>query len=308
MSARCRRVARARKAALGLKRLTPRPARVLVSPLRRARETAAILTRLAGWPGAAQCVQLRPGASPESLLALLARTRERRLAVVGHEPGLDVPTPRRACPAGKRRRRSSSRKMVSCCPAVLPGFGARRARPAHRAPAAENAARGARKRRSVGSGGGRGARWPPQQQVAPAHERDQAEEQQPRPRAEDVIRSISHERLGVDHAVEQRRSSDPWPMPPACRLPSACAVTGSFGVRCSTSWAWWSKAQLVPDGGGDGRRSVDPAVMRAKLNKPEAAGLALGRSPEERYGHQRNEKRRHACALNHGRQASVCRR
>ena len=45
-------VARARKAALGLKRLTSPPARVLVSPLRRARETAAILTRFAGWPEA----------------------------------------------------------------------------------------------------------------------------------------------------------------------------------------------------------------------------------------------------------------
>lgn len=81
-------VARARKAALGLKRLTPRPARVLVSPLRRARETAALLTRFAGWPEATPCVQLLPGASPEALLALLARTRERRLAVVGHQPGV----------------------------------------------------------------------------------------------------------------------------------------------------------------------------------------------------------------------------
>src|SRR6267143_5536220 len=58
-------VARARKAALGLKRLAPRPARVLVSPLRRARETAAILTRFAGWPEAAQCVQLLPGEASE---------------------------------------------------------------------------------------------------------------------------------------------------------------------------------------------------------------------------------------------------
>src|SRR3979490_613229 len=80
-------VARARKAALGLKRLTPPPARVLVSPLRRARETAAILTRFAGWPEATQCVQLRPGASPASLLALLARTRQGRVALPGPQPG-----------------------------------------------------------------------------------------------------------------------------------------------------------------------------------------------------------------------------
>src|SRR5205807_2027854 len=72
--------ARARKAALGLKRITPRPARVLVSPLRRARQTAAILTRFAGWPEARKCVQLLPGASPQGVLALLARTRGRRRA------------------------------------------------------------------------------------------------------------------------------------------------------------------------------------------------------------------------------------
>jgi len=79
---------RARTAALGLKRITPRPARVLVSPLRRAQQTAAILTRFAGWPKAAECVQLRPGAAPEGLLALLARSQDGRLAVVGHQPGL----------------------------------------------------------------------------------------------------------------------------------------------------------------------------------------------------------------------------
>jgi phosphohistidine phosphatase len=81
-------VARARKAALGLKRVTEHPARVLMSPLRRAQQTAAILTRFAGWPEAAPCVQLLPEAAPQALLALLGRTRERRIAVVGHQPGL----------------------------------------------------------------------------------------------------------------------------------------------------------------------------------------------------------------------------
>jgi phosphohistidine phosphatase len=80
--------ARARKAALGLKRITQPPAQVLVSPLRRAHQTAAILTQFAGWPEAAECAQLRPGAAPEGLLALLARTRGSRIAVVGHQPGL----------------------------------------------------------------------------------------------------------------------------------------------------------------------------------------------------------------------------
>jgi phosphohistidine phosphatase len=80
--------ARARKAALGLKRITERPAQVLVSPLRRAQQTAAILTQFAGWPEAAECAQLLPGAAPEGLLALLARSQDSRIAVIGHQPGL----------------------------------------------------------------------------------------------------------------------------------------------------------------------------------------------------------------------------
>lgn len=81
-------VERARQAALGLKRVTEHPARVLVSPLRRAQQTAAILTQFAGWPEAGECVQLLPGAAPEGLLALLARSHDSRIAVVGHQPGL----------------------------------------------------------------------------------------------------------------------------------------------------------------------------------------------------------------------------
>lgn len=81
-------IARARKAAAGMKRLVRAPGRVLVSPLVRARETAAILTEVAGWPGASDCAELAPGGSPEALLALLKRMPETRIAVVGHEPGL----------------------------------------------------------------------------------------------------------------------------------------------------------------------------------------------------------------------------
>ena len=80
--------ARARKAALGLKRITQHPAQVLVSPLRRSQQTAAILTQFAGWPKAAECAQLLPGAAPERLLALLARSRGSRVAVIGHQPAL----------------------------------------------------------------------------------------------------------------------------------------------------------------------------------------------------------------------------
>ena len=79
---------RARRAAAGLKRVAPRPARVLTSPLRRTRQTAAILTEFAGWPEASECQLLLPGSSPQGLLALLARASEERVAVVGHQPDL----------------------------------------------------------------------------------------------------------------------------------------------------------------------------------------------------------------------------
>lgn len=79
---------RARKAAAGIKQLVRRPARVLVSPLVRARQTAAILTEIAGWPRASECAELAPGGTPEALLAALRRMPETRIAIVGHEPGL----------------------------------------------------------------------------------------------------------------------------------------------------------------------------------------------------------------------------
>src|SRR5579864_7434188 len=81
-------VQRARQAAAGLKHLTDRPLRVLTSPLLRARQTAEILARCAGWPAAAPCALLAPDGSPERLLALLAGLRGARIAVVGHEPDL----------------------------------------------------------------------------------------------------------------------------------------------------------------------------------------------------------------------------
>jgi len=81
-------IARARKAAAGLKQLVRAPGRVLVSPLLRARQTSAILTEVAGWPKASDCAELAPGGSPEELLAVLKRMPESRIAVVGHEPGL----------------------------------------------------------------------------------------------------------------------------------------------------------------------------------------------------------------------------
>jgi len=81
-------IARAHKAAAGMKQLMKPPARVLVSPLVRAKQTAAILTESAGWPRATECAALAPGIAPEALFAALRRMPETRIAVVGHEPGL----------------------------------------------------------------------------------------------------------------------------------------------------------------------------------------------------------------------------
>lgn len=79
-------IQRARQAAAGLKVLARRPARVLSSPLLRARQTAALLAQIAHWPPAAQCAQLDPDTPAQALLTLLARARHTRVAVVGHEP------------------------------------------------------------------------------------------------------------------------------------------------------------------------------------------------------------------------------
>jgi phosphohistidine phosphatase len=81
-------IARAHRAASGLKRLTEPPQRLLTSPLQRTQQTAALLTRYARWPKAESCDALLPGARPEELLALLARMNVARIAVVGHEPDL----------------------------------------------------------------------------------------------------------------------------------------------------------------------------------------------------------------------------
>jgi phosphohistidine phosphatase len=81
-------VLRARQAARGVRKLLRRPVSVLSSPLQRAQQTAAILNELAGWPRASLSPLLAPEASPAAVLALLARSRESCVALVGHQPGL----------------------------------------------------------------------------------------------------------------------------------------------------------------------------------------------------------------------------
>lgn len=78
----------ARKAAAGLRALSKAPDRVLTSPLVRARQTAQILTQVAGWPRAEETAELAPGHPASAVLALIGKLRDKRLAIVGHQPDL----------------------------------------------------------------------------------------------------------------------------------------------------------------------------------------------------------------------------
>ncbi|HLZ97153.1 MAG TPA: phosphohistidine phosphatase SixA [Steroidobacteraceae bacterium] len=81
-------IRQSRKAAAGLKEFLEAPDRLLSSPLVRARQTAQILTDVAGWPRAEVTPELSPGGAPAAVLSLLRRDRSKVVAVVGHEPGL----------------------------------------------------------------------------------------------------------------------------------------------------------------------------------------------------------------------------
>jgi phosphohistidine phosphatase len=81
-------IRRAHKAAAGLKELIRAPERVWTSPLLRARQTAEILSHVAGWPEAVECVELSPGQTAQSVLSLLGKNRSKLAAVVGHQPSL----------------------------------------------------------------------------------------------------------------------------------------------------------------------------------------------------------------------------
>jgi phosphohistidine phosphatase len=81
-------IRRARKAAVGLKKLAARPQRLLTSPLVRAKQTAQILSDVAGWPAAEEATELSPDEPALAVLELLAQDRSKLIAVVGHQPGL----------------------------------------------------------------------------------------------------------------------------------------------------------------------------------------------------------------------------
>jgi phosphohistidine phosphatase len=81
-------IRRARKAAAGIKQLCKSPDRLLTSPLVRARQTAQILTDIAGWPQAEVASELSPGAPATAVLKLLDKDRSNLVAIVGHQPSL----------------------------------------------------------------------------------------------------------------------------------------------------------------------------------------------------------------------------
>ena len=83
-------IRRSRKAAAGLKDLCKVPDRFLSSPLIRAKETAKILTEVAGWPAAEIAPELTPGKGAAAVLTRLAKDRSKRIALVGHQPDLSA--------------------------------------------------------------------------------------------------------------------------------------------------------------------------------------------------------------------------
>ena len=83
-------IRQSRKAAAGMKEFSKAPDRLLSSPLIRARQTAQILTDVAGWPQAEEVHELSPGEAVLAVLTLLGKDRSKRVAVVGHQPGLEA--------------------------------------------------------------------------------------------------------------------------------------------------------------------------------------------------------------------------
>jgi len=79
---------RFQQAAAGLARVFPEVDLLVTSPFTRARQTAQILTKIAGWPKAGLRTELTPDTPVARTLASLRQPHVSRLAIVGHEPHL----------------------------------------------------------------------------------------------------------------------------------------------------------------------------------------------------------------------------
>ena len=82
-------IARFNEAINGLRTLDVELDEIFTSPLVRAKQTADLLAAVKGKPSVKLLDALAPGHTPASVLAQLAKTaKRRRIALVGHEPGL----------------------------------------------------------------------------------------------------------------------------------------------------------------------------------------------------------------------------
>jgi len=77
-----------REAAHGLARHLPRRAQVLTSPFVRARDTAAILVKTAGFRRPVKAGELAAGTPTQATFDLLRQQKHSALVIVGHEPNL----------------------------------------------------------------------------------------------------------------------------------------------------------------------------------------------------------------------------
>ena len=75
-------------AAVGLSNVFGRADLIASGGWKRACQTAVILSKAIGPCPVVDCAALTPGSSPEELLSWLKTRKERRVVLVGHEPGL----------------------------------------------------------------------------------------------------------------------------------------------------------------------------------------------------------------------------
>ncbi|HEV2424930.1 MAG TPA: phosphohistidine phosphatase SixA [Terriglobia bacterium] len=112
---------RMQKIAAGLLKTGFAPALILSSPYVRAMETAKIVAEaITPAPPLDRCEALQPGATPEDLVAFLARHPEhKRVLLVGHEPDLSALAARLT---GAARQARFGFKKGGCCLIEFDGF------------------------------------------------------------------------------------------------------------------------------------------------------------------------------------------
>lgn len=119
-------VSRTRQAAAGLASILPPVDRVYSSTLRRARETAVIVTECCQLPAPEQCPELAPLSDPADVLDWLrARPPVGAVMLVGHEPHLGLLGGLLLCgrAAPLLRMKKAAAALIECSPGPVPGSG-----------------------------------------------------------------------------------------------------------------------------------------------------------------------------------------